>query len=323
MNLAPWWEQNPDRLQYEYNALEQAGIRYERDEEAFACGILRLNLEMSSAGERIPLIVTFPDFYPYFRFQVDAPGLDLAHHQNPFGKNLCLIGRGTHEWHTTDTVAGLLQQQLPRVIEAGSSDDIDFVAGKEQQQAEPFSEYYSYPESMIVLPDEWTVPEQFQEGTFSVSPFGPQGPSPQRFARGMMTELRSRDGKAFLQTDFAVYDSSSLKPLQGCWFRVQEPIKQANQEQFLRDVISQNGFARSAPENRIEGGWLQIWGILFPEEVAWRTDEEGWIFVCLYDPNRSNLIRPEQTAVSTKSSTVKNRKTQKMQKKQRKRNRKK
>ncbi|MBN73102.1 MAG: hypothetical protein CME32_27925 [Gimesia sp.] len=300
MNLAPWWEQNPDRLKYEYTALKHAGISYSVDEKASACGILRLNLEMPYAGESIKLIVTFPDLYPYFRFQVDAPGLDLAHHQNPFGKNLCLIGRGTNEWHTTDTVAGLLQQQLPRVIEAGSSNDKTFVAGKEQQQAEPLSEYYGYSESMIVLPGEWQVPGQYDEGTFTVSPFGPQGPFPERFIRGLMSELRSRDGKTLLNSDVTVLNSSKQQPLDGCWIRVQEPIKHCHQKLFLEEMISRNDFARTAPPNRIEGGYVKLWGVLFPEEVGWRTEGEGWIFLCVFNVNQTKLIRFDQPMKSPK-----------------------
>lgn len=287
----PWWERYPERLTHELDALRLAGIAQKRDEDAFARGILRLHLEVPHAGERLPLVVTFPDLYPYFRFQVDAPTLALSHHQNPFGKNLCLIGRGTHEWRTTDTVAGLLRQQLPVVLESGASADRAAVAGKEQQQAEPFSDYYVYPESMVIVPGGWTVPPESKEGTFTVAIAVPQGPPPDRFVRGMMSSLRSKSGRTLLQANTEVCTAFPGETLEGRWLRVSEPIRHIEQQPFLEDVLSRSQFAGTAPANRVDGGWLQLWGILFPEEVAWRTDGEGWVFICLFDEKRARIVR--------------------------------
>lgn len=287
----PWWKRYPERLAYELDALEQAGITHARDEDAFAHGILRLSLEVPDGDERLPLIVTFPDLYPFFRFQVEAPTLALSHHQNPFGKNLCLIGRGTHEWQTSDTVATLLQEQLSLVLESGTTEDRKAVEGKEQQQAEPFSDYYPYPESMVIIPGGWTVSPECQEGTFTVTTAAPQSPPPKQFVRGIMSNLRSTDGKTHLQMDAVIRAAFPGQMLEGRWLRVSEPIRQLDQYKFLQEILSRSSFARSAPPNKIYGGWLQIWGILFPEEVAWRTEGEGWIFVCLFDKLRAKLVR--------------------------------
>jgi len=101
----PWWEEHPDRLSHELRLLEEIGFPYKKDEEALKKGILRLHVEYEVEGKPLHLIVTFPDFYPRFRFEVMAPSLNLSRHQHPTGKNLCLIGRATHNWNTTDTLA--------------------------------------------------------------------------------------------------------------------------------------------------------------------------------------------------------------------------
>ena len=49
-------------------------------------------LKVEAEGAIVPLEVTFPDLYPYFRFEIVAPTLSLDHHQNPFGKNLSVAG---------------------------------------------------------------------------------------------------------------------------------------------------------------------------------------------------------------------------------------
>lgn len=294
MSSLPWWERHPERLAHELESLRLAGIEQQRDEGAFARGVLRLHLDVAHAGERLPLVVTFPDHYPYFRFQVYAPTLSLSHHQNPFGKNLCLIGRGTHEWRTTDTIAGLLKQQLPVVLESGASADRAAVAGKEQRQAEPFSDYYVYPESMVIVPGGWTVPPESKEGTFTVATAVSQGPPPDRFVRGMMSSLRCKGGRILLQANAEVLAAFAGKTLEGRWLRVSEPIRHIEQQPFLEDVLSRSQFMRTAPANRVDGGWLQLWGILFPEEMAWRTDGEGWVFICLFDEKRARIVRCDQ-----------------------------
>lgn len=291
MNNSPWWERYPERLAYELAALRQAGIAHQRDEDAFARAVMRLHLEVPHAGERLPLVVTFPDLYPFFRFQVCAPTLKLSHHQNPFGKNLCLIGRATHEWRTTDTVAHLLQRQLPALLESGSSADHAMVSEKEQRQAEPFSDYYPYPESTVIIPGRWSVPAGASEGRFTIVPVGWQGPPPEHFVRGIMVELKSRSGATLLRADSAIKAAFPGNALSGCWIRVDQPIHEANQQLFLKHLLSRSVFARTAPVNRVDGGCLRMWGVLFPEEVAWRTRGEGWIFVCSFEEKPSTGIR--------------------------------
>jgi len=136
----PWWDDFPSILARELSALDEADIEYKRDDEAFDKGILCLHIEMEKTGK---LRVVFPDLYPYFRFEVYAPELELAHHQNPFTKSLCMIGRSTENWHVGDTLAAFLMERLPQVMLTGTSDNVTDVEGIEAPQAEPFSDYYS------------------------------------------------------------------------------------------------------------------------------------------------------------------------------------
>lgn len=289
----PWWELHPGRLEYELEALTRAGIAYKRDEAAFARGIVRLELEAEIGGERLHLGVTFPELYPYFRFEVDAPGLDLEHHQNPFHDNLCLIGRGTFSWHTTDTLAALLRDQLPAVLETGRSMDKEAALGRELQQAEPFGDFYPYAPSVIIIPGDRAAPRHLDRGTFIVATDGPQGPAPEHLLRGALIDLRAASGERLLQADPGLLAAFPGKQIHGYWVRADEPIRHANANDFLREILRRYPSARSAEANRVDGGWMQVWGVVFPEEIEWRTTGDGWAFLCLFDRRRSGLVSPE------------------------------
>src|SRR5579864_9007258 len=59
--------------------------------------VLDLLVDTDDVGP-VELRAEFPDFYPYVRPEVYATTLDLERHQNPFGKNLCLLGRRSDVW---------------------------------------------------------------------------------------------------------------------------------------------------------------------------------------------------------------------------------
>lgn len=308
---SPWWELNPGRLEYELDALARAGIACEKDEGALAHGIIRLKLRVDVAGELIPVEVTFPDLYPYFRFEVYADTLDLGHHQNPFGKNLCLIGRETYHWNTNDTVAGLLQQQLPTVLETGRSADKETALGQEHQQAEPIGVFYPYQPSMVVMPPGCVVPGHIDQGTFSVATNGPQGPPPDHFIRGGLVNLRSQHGDLLGEVDPWLLRAFTGDRLQGSWLRTSEPIRHTDLNDFMRAIFRQFPSAQSAPANRVNKGWLQIWGIVFPEEVDWRESGDGWVFVCLFCHQRSGLVSPPQRVSAPRPAPNNTRKAKK------------
>ncbi len=290
--MQPWWERDAERYEYELDALTAAGMAWTRDEEAFAQGFLRLNVDVEVNGERLPLRVTFPDLFPYFRFEVEAPTLSLPHHQNPFQKNLCLMGRATFHWHTSDTVAGVLREQLPKVIETGRSDDGEQARGLEQEQAEPYSDYYPCAPSMVVLPGKCLIPDGHDHGTFRIVTDGPQGPPGEpRFLRGVLTALRGKDGRVLVEAGAELSKVFSGREVEGCWARLASPIAQGRPDAFLKELLQQVPSSRQARINRVEGAYLQVWGIAFPEETTWRREDGlGWVFVCLFGPVRKNMV---------------------------------
>lgn len=218
------------------------------------------------------------------------------------------MGRGTHHWRTTDTAASVLMEQLSTALQTGRAADTDSVEGLEQEQAEPYSDYYPYAPSMVVIQGEWKTPPDHECGTFTVATIGPQGPPPERLLRGAMVELRGRNGELLFTADSAMHSAFPGEKLQGCWVRVLKPIEQCKHDLFLKEVLERFPFARRAPANRIEGGLLKILAVVFPEEDKWRREDgEGWVFVGQFQANEPSVTREAQSQRPSRKAKKKQR----------------
>lgn len=47
--------------------------------------MIRLSFHINLRGDRLPVTVTYPDLFPFFRPEVQAHGAGLDHHHHPFG----------------------------------------------------------------------------------------------------------------------------------------------------------------------------------------------------------------------------------------------
>ena len=281
--VAAWWTKWPERLKYETQALDESGVTWVRDENAYRAGVLKLHLEVPHDGETLRLVVVYPDLFPYFRCELYAPALDLAHHQNPFEKNLCLIGRRSHFWDTGTTAAELIRERLPVVLRAGASVDKYEVAGLEQQHAEPMSDYYNYvAESIVIVQSDWRIPNDEAYGYLVIGTQTPKDRRVQACLRGAVLEVRDAENKSIIRADKAIRSAFSGRTVDGCWVRLAKPFREADQTRIMEHVVQVCPFAASADWNHIEHEgkpmWLQVWGIVFPEETAWREVGDGWLF---------------------------------------------
>lgn len=164
MSLLPWFEADPDRLQKELDSLTALGVKHHVDAASRRYGILQLDLTIEDsnpafdlAGSPEPLVlqVILPDNYPYFRPEVFAPGLSMPRHQDPFGKNLCLLQQPTANWEPQWTLVEYLQSQLPKVLRKGNVQDPVTVAADPEEQAEPVSVYYSNSNLPVIFDGSW------------------------------------------------------------------------------------------------------------------------------------------------------------------------
>jgi molybdopterin/thiamine biosynthesis adenylyltransferase len=271
--LKPWWERWPGLLDEELQLLYDAGIIVERKE--MQDNRLSLLLKLFVGDQQIRLIVVFPDTYPYVRFEAYAPELDLAHHQNPIGKNLCLIGRGTRHWSVSDRVAPLIAEQLPRLLLAVRTTDSEAASQIEEHQGEPFSNYYPYSrDAMLLIDSLWNIDSRIKKGRLRLGLIGDDPVA----IRGAITEIRDESGNPLVSADPAIRTLFS-KTIDGQWIRVEKPIVAQTPEQFLAAVISLDPSLKRQPQAQV-GHWrFDVLGVLFPEETAWRESGDGWVFI--------------------------------------------
>lgn len=273
-----WWERDPKRYESEIAELQRAGIRYERDEEAFADGRLRLRVFPIVDGAELPLVAAFPDFYPWFRFEVLAQTLNLPHHQHALSKAVCLIPRTTGSWRPgSDRLADFLVERLPLVIKSGSSNEIDAVAGVEEHQAEPYSDYYGYLDNTLVLVDStWKIPDGLERGHLVIkceeSVWG-HGPTP--WFRGAVAKIKDGSGNTLVTANPLVTEHFSTS-VPALWVRLPKPPRAGTPEAVFDEIAS----ADTRPVPSSSGPTIRC--AIFPEEHRWRGDANplgiGWVF---------------------------------------------
>jgi len=274
--MRPWWERWPGRLEHELAELDRAEIPYDHDTAAFKEGIVQLVVHPEVDGEQHRLVAVFPDFYPDVRFEVYAQDLTLAHHQNPFSKNLCLIGRASENWRPSDTLAAFLRDQLPKVLRTGSSDDAGAARGIEEPQAEPFTDYYPYVQPEIILVDSsWSLDSSIPGGELRIGLEDNSIP-----IRGAVLEVRGPDGTVLACADDAVAKLyRQHKPLVARWVRALAPISHAEGKDFLKAIASIDNRLFTSQWRRVDNGQVDIVGVVFPEETQWRQTGDGWVFL--------------------------------------------
>lgn len=271
--MKPWWEKWPERLKYELAELQDAGIYCEMDEKAFMKGIVVLNVRYEIEGRVLDLVVRFPDVYPYMRFEIYAPGLNLDHHQNPFEKNLCMIGRATANWYTSDTVAKYIISRLPKVIQTGESADPAIVKQLEEAQGEPISYYYPYADNHVVLVDSsWSIDPSVDRGILKLG----IDRSNHNGLNSAILAIMDNDKNILAQAEPEISD---LYPdyVRGKWVRSQQPIIENNPNSFFEHLVEFNRTLNIQKKQMLLNKRFVI-GVLFPEEVSWREEKDGWVF---------------------------------------------
>lgn len=267
--LKPWRERFPGRLEYELDKLKEIGISCEPQ---FTGDTVFLEFPYVLDGEVIDLIVKFPSSYPYLRFTIDAPSIGLKHHWNPFTNDLCILGRATVNWEADDTVAETLRTQMPKVIKAGRSNDIDEVKELEENQPEPVSAYFKTSDFLF-------IDGNFQIGGKYTGKWG-----------NLEIGVNHRNRLAVLAIDNANDERiASINPhiekifkdrLNGRWIRIDSPIIENNPYIFLQKLVLVEPRLKSPRWQRLPNNlYIDVIAVVFPEEIEQRESGEGWLFL--------------------------------------------
>lgn len=250
-------------------------MTYTRDKDAFRTeGVLVLNVAVPTSNGEVKVVARFPDHYPYFRFEVTAPGLSLEKHQNPFSKSLCLVGRATLNWRPSDTLASLLTSQLPAVLDANSPETHSKVT--EEPQGEPISDYYPYMHRTgLVIDSAWALEADHGSMELVVA----DGSFPE--IRGVVTALRDDAGKTLAEVDFQPPREFREKT-SGRWFRLEQPLMSMKADEFDAALLAASNGKSALRWSWTRGGAIDIVGITFPEEHSVGVRGRGWLFFVRY-----------------------------------------
>jgi len=273
-----WFEKWPDRLAHELEQLAAANIRFKKDERAARAGILRLDLWPIFNGQETHLVATFPDSYPFFRFEVEARDENLPYHQNPQSKALCFLPRESGAWRTTDTLAAFIQNRLPTLVKTAKQTDLQVIGAEEQHQAEPFEEYYPMSVGISILVDSsWKIDPTIDSGALRI---GYAVPDHWKVPQAAVLEVCDTYGTPITQCEPELHRLYSHHIVKCRWIRAREPIALFDPTAFFNKVQKLDPRPQGNRQHLYENTKLQIWGVLFPEETnSWRVKGEGWIFI--------------------------------------------
>src|SRR5258706_10734401 len=225
--MKPWWDQFPGRLDREIASLESNGIAYRRDELAWRQGQLVLDLKYTPpGGEALHLIAHYPHTFPNTRFEVIAPDFLLPRHQNPFAKNLCLMGRASSNWRVHDTLGDVLMEQLPKLMRF-ATENPENLRDVEESQGEPITDFYAYfPHTAVLVDSSWQLDPSITSGKLKLSFSGAQP------FRGAVTVVLDSNGKVLVHSD-AVLDHVFSQTAGGRWVRWAAPIVKTDPKRII------------------------------------------------------------------------------------------
>lgn len=287
MTPTAWWEQFPGRLEWELEYLRLAGYEPRLD-EAFKDEHGAIRIDFTVDGQ--PMWAVFPDEYPWFRPEVVSPEDDLPKHQAPFQKNLCLLPREPQAWDAaTDSLAGLLIHQLPKVYETQAQHEN--AEDTEVHQAEPFTAYYdAWPVGGITVDSEWELGAA-QSGTFDCALLKTHiafdNTQASRFV-GVVLRVRDQSGAVIAEAEAPVLQRfDGHIAIAGRWGRFDKPLAVPDAADARRIIGRKHRTLRefqpvAPPSTTLQ---IELVAAVFPVEATYGGGlTDAWMFVGTFDP---------------------------------------
>jgi molybdopterin/thiamine biosynthesis adenylyltransferase len=268
---APWWVTRPEIYAREIQDLRARGIRLVN--EGHWQGHLVLKLDVPIEGtEGLRVTAVYPTLFPYFRPQVqpDDDSFTLKRHQHPFGKHFCLLAN-SEKWHSSYTLAWLLQAQLPQILKFSARDAAE-LKDLEEPVGESVANYYDYQEHACVFTDSaWQLDPALTEGKFQLA-YSDRSP-----LRGVVKTVFDSNDKALVQAPTAL---ASLFPNEvwARWVRVEEAMREQNPAAIL-DTLDKRfpELARHQANKKSERPLVT--GVVFRDELQQGVYGDNWVFI--------------------------------------------
>lgn len=294
--MEAWWKRYPNVFEAEKLGLDALGYPWTIDQTAWAAGSLVIHVEFPHAGDVLKMKAEYPATYPYFPPQVSLSDVIFSRHQHPIGKNLCLLAREGGTWQPRhDTLAVLLREQFP-IVEAVNAADAasTFIADQEDHVGEPFSSFLPYAaHSGIIVPDE-TPAIEHTAGRFSlkirpITPIADAIP----VVNGIVQTIS--DSKGMPLVEFSTTLPAFSDSMSGFWMRLPErPVVQSEFEKHFLELMASNLPAFKKAIGTGKQGKIILAAFVYPDETAWRTNADDWIFLAVKINREAKRSRPAE-----------------------------
>ena len=172
------------------------------------------------------------------------------------------------------TVARLLEEQLPKLLEAARSEDHVVAQDREEIQAEPLTAYLPYmPNSIVLVFDDSPIPAELQSGKLVLR----LSTDPE--FRAVVTSVEAQ-GMTLSKAQQTPFLSKFAKSHVGHWYRSNLTPFGSSPEEYIKRLGEAIPAVRN-PEKWLEfkHGQFEIIGLRIPEEVECGTIGESWVFI--------------------------------------------
>lgn len=289
----PWRQRHPGRYEYELEELVARGLEFVPD-LAFArrSGLVGLRGSVVWRDEKVDMLVVLPQTFPYMRPEVYAPNLSRNRHQNPFGgRNLCLLDRSTAQWRPSDTVAWLITEQLPYLLDL-LEEGGDALTEAESPQGEPISAFFQWrPGTSVFVPTEaLALDSPIQSGVAQLRLESAEQTEDHFLLRAILDRISHRDGKgrvhALARADrtLAAHFTGSTIPAR--WARLTKPPAGPDAEAILAAASAVEASLGTPVWQSHLGFKIDVVGVVFQEEVTQGEHADAWLFAVRFEkPN--------------------------------------
>ncbi|HEX8163590.1 MAG TPA: ThiF family adenylyltransferase [Pyrinomonadaceae bacterium] len=298
-----WFEADPARLEHEREEYERQGLNFTLDRELFDSARVvsfKGSVTLSGGGVR-RFEVVYPPAFPFMRPEVYSHDTSLERHQNPLGKNLCLLPNEEDEWEWDMTGAYLIGQAV-RLLEdtqAGPS----VVSEQEVPAPEPQVLYLGHLFSGALI-----IPEQFQRipagasGSFAIQALS-LDPWRALLSHASVSAGPNTESVAAPEQLIRIYGQAAT--LRGAWFkaeRMPDPASARDFESLRRWALNQrpaleNTLRRTRKQTAAGAREIELIGVVFTDEGPERGQtHETWVVLASWKGAggvaRTHVLRP-------------------------------
>ena len=142
-------------------------------------------------------------------------------------------------------------------------------------------EYFPYLPSMVLIEGDWRIPNSEMSGILTLGL--PEDPKkPEALLQAAVLEVKANTNRVLLRASPRLQAAYRTRQIAVRWVRFNSPVSEFRPPEFFDLARRLDPGAKNNRQHAFGDGHLQIWGVLFPEEVAWRTGGEGWVFICAH-----------------------------------------